>query len=967
MEKRTYFLERIAKHLYEEYGQNLKSQCLVFPGRRAGLYFVKYLAGMIEKPVWSPAVMTINDFFSEFSSLQVAENEILLFELYKSYRKLNSQAESFDDFYFWGDMLISDFNDIDKYLADPAIIFRNIKDYRNIDSQFGDLDPEQAQTIKKFWMNFEPEKSTPQKKEFREIWSILYDLYSDFRNSLRASGIAYEGMIARDAAVKFHATGTPPIKWGQIHFIGFNALNNCEKTLMKRLQNEGLARFYWDFDNSYIRKGKLNSAGLFMTGNLKDFKNDMPGDWEYDTLLSSEGSLPERKVIETTSDIAQVKLVPYLLSETEGITPENAHHTAIIPADENLLVPLITSLPENNGDINITMGFPLKMSGVYTIVRHILDYQQNLITENGAVYSGYRPVLAILKHHLIEELLNEADRKIQDEIIKNNLSRVSCDFLCTTERMKAIFSPASDPGQLSDYLRNILLLISLAHLKKDDLPNGKDREIDLRNEFIYRVMLSVNRLDKISRTQEISLKTGTFIRILDKILRSQSVPFSGEPLSGIQIMGILETRALDFRNIIMLSVNEGTLPRISAGSSFIPYSIREAFGLPSINHQESIYAYHFYRLLHRAENVTFIFNSQTDGLNTGEMSRFLLQMKYEHILDRPVQTTRFDIRTPTSVSQVLTRTDLHSERLCSIFLDGGNKVTMSPTAINTWLNCRMKFYYSYVSGLKEPEVITPEIDHAIFGQILHRLMRNVYVSYKGTEIGPGIIDSLLKDENGLRNLIDKSVNECYNSNTQRPESGNDLIIKDILYLYLQRIFNIDRDIAPFTILDLESSFEFNLEFELNGVKRKLRTGGKMDRVDQKAGKTRIVDYKTGEIARKINSINDLFGDDRDKKLDGWLQTLLYCEAYRSENKNSNIKPSIYRIKDRIKEKSTDTLLLIPGRGTEIPVEDYGEVRSEFLKGLEELIITIFDPEEPFRMTEKTLKCFYCPYRELCQR
>jgi CRISPR/Cas system-associated exonuclease Cas4 (RecB family) len=962
-----YFLERIAKLLYEENKGNLRNHCIVFPSRRGGLYFLKYLSAQIEKPVWAPVIMTINEFFAKFSPLQVAENEILLFELYKVYRELNKSAESFDEFYFWGAMLISDFDDVDKYMADAPVLFRNIKDFKNIDIQFGDIDPEQAQIIKRFWKNFEPDKPSREKTDFKLLWAILNDLYSGFRKSLRSANLGYEGMIAREVAEKFLDGDKPEVKWNQVHFIGFNALNKCERTLMLQLQKDSLAKFYWDYDNSYIKGGKLNSAGFFLTNNLRNFSNDMPADWNYDTLLSSGKRDISRSVIETTSDIAQVKLVSYLIDRLPGISPENAHHTAVILANEDLLVPLMTSLPQNKGDINITMGFPLKMTAVYSLVKNLLDFQRSLISENGTVFADYRVVFEILKHQFIENFLNDDDKKIIGEIVSKNLARVPYDLLCRTGNLKTIFRRAADPAQLSDHIRDILSIVSATYVKDDGSEKDPGMQRSLRNEFIYRILLSVNQLDTITRSPEVSLKTETYIRILDIILRNQSVPFSGEPLSGIQIMGILETRALDFKNIIILSVNEGILPAVSAVSSFIPFSIREAFELPSVNHQESIYAYHFYRLLHRAENVTFVYNSNSDGLNTGEMSRFLIQMKYEHILNPDIQTPGFDIRTPVSINPEIRRTNELINRLFSLYLDKESKNILSPTAINTWLNCRMKFYYRYVSRLKEPEVIAPEIEHAVFGQILHRVMKNIYENYKGKEISVSFVDSLIKSESYLHSAVDLAVNENYSCDMMRPKSGNDLIIKDILYIYLQRILVADKGMAPFTIIDLEKPLHFDLSFELNGENKRIRTGGNIDRVDRISGKTRVVDYKTGEVGRKISSISDLFVDDRDKESDGWLQTLLYCEAYLSENPGVIVRPSIYKVKEYYREKSSDTLIIKNEKDSEISIEDYQNVRTSFLEGVKALAATIFSPEEPFRMTTKISKCEYCPYKTLCQR
>ena len=963
----VYFLERIARLLYEKNGGEIGKHCLVFPSRRAGLYFLKYYAAHLDKPVWAPTILTINEFFGSFSDLILADNEILLFELYKVYRGLNKSAETFDEFYFWGDMLINDFDDIDKYMADASILFRNVHDFKNIDYQFGDIDQEQAEIIKRFWKNFEPEKHSPEKDNFKSIWTILYNLYTVFKDSLQQRNLAYEGMIFRDVAEKFLNGDHNELKWKEVHFIGFNALNKCETSVMEQLQKEGLAKFYWDYDNSYIREGKLNSAGLFLNKNIKRFGNDMPDDWQYETLLSTQNTNVARKIVETTSEIAQVKLVPYLIDQIPGSSADDAHHTAIILADENLIVPLLTSLPGNIGEVNITMGYPLKMTGIYSLVKHFLDLQHNSAIENNIAFFGYKDVLEILNNQLINSMLNNDERNMADEIVERNLVRIPSDFFSCSEILKTIFRKAVNPQELSDYIREILSVILAVNINNDDIRLDEITQKKLRNEFIYSILLTVNRLETIVRSPDVDFKNETYIRILDKILRNQSVPFSGEPLSGIQIMGFLETRALDFRNIIMLSVNEGILTSVTPGLSFIPFSIREAFGLPVINHQESIYAYHFYRLLHRSENVTFVYNSDSTGLRTGEMSRFLIQMKYEQFLKPVVLNLGFDIKSPVSIGSEIEKDKQHIDRLNSLYTEAESKGTLSPTAINTWLNCRMRFYYRYVSRLKEPEVISPEIDHAVFGQVLHRIMKDIYNNYLKREVSAGFLDSLIKDESYLLNIIDQAINENYNSDLLRPLSGNDIIIRDILFIYLMKILSTDKTLAPFTILELEKSFSFILSFESEGKMKEIRTGGNIDRVDRLSGKTRIVDYKTGETAQKISSISDLFNDDRKKELDGWLQTLLYCEAYLAVNPGIVVKPSIYKIKELSAENFSGLLRIVEEKNNDLLLEDYRLIRNDFMEGLKGVISAILSPEEPFRMTSNLNKCGYCPYSGLCQR
>jgi CRISPR/Cas system-associated exonuclease Cas4 (RecB family) len=964
-----YFLQRIARALHAEIGNNLRNHCLVFPNRRAGLYFRKYLAAEISKPVWTPSITTINDLFRSLSKLPLAENEILLFELYKVYRRIRKSPESFDDFYFWGDMLINDFDDVDKYLVNASTLFRNVEDIRKIDQQFGGLSPEQTEIIKRFWVNFNPEKQTAEKSEFSRIWSILNDLYNGLKDTLRDKSLGYEGMIFRDVIENYRAGYMSEITWEMFHFIGFNALNECEKALMIWLKKTGKARFYWDYDNSYLKKEKLNSAGFFLKENIRLFGNDMPEDWSFDTLLSKGSGSIMRRIIDTSSDVAQVKLIPGLIEELPDLTKDNAHHTAIVLADENLLMPVLTSLPETVQEVNITMGYPLRQSLVYSLVRSLLDLQRSSVIRDGIILFRYQDVLSILKDPLIADFLNDADNEINKEIISANLIWVPSNIFEKSEHLSKIFIKPVNPALLSDYLKSILIMVVSNKEKGRDIIENEPVQKNIRNEFIYRVILSLNRLDAVANNPDISFTTDTWMRILDRLLRNQSVPFSGEPLSGIQIMGILETRTLDFKNLIILSVNEGILPSVTAGSSFIPFSLREAFGLPSINHQESIYAYHFYRLLQRAENITFVYNSNPEGLRSGEMSRFLQQLKYEPSLKPVFLNQSFEIKTHGSVGTIVERTADHRNQLFSMFFNQNDARMLSPSAINTWLNCRMRFYYRYVNRLKEPDKISADIDPSMLGSFLHETMKNLFKKYVGEVLNTEILNALVTNRQKLAAIIRESIDEILKRSDNNYITGNELIVRDVLMVYLVRILDIDKAFTPFTLLGVEKSYSFRMTLRMpDNTEAEVITGGRIDRIDIKDGVVRIVDYKTGTVSDSINSINHLFADDRKKDPDGWLQTMLYCEAYLAENPELTVRPSIYKIKKLPADMPDDQLRIKPDRNSEVAVDNYSKVRKEFMDGLKETVQAIFGNSEPFVMTsDRWNKCPYCPYRTLCMR
>jgi hypothetical protein len=750
-----------------------------------------------------------------------------------------------------------------------------------------------------------------------------------------------------------------------VHFIGFNALNECEKALMLKLKDDGKARFYWDYDNSYIKLNKLNSAGFFLRDNLKIFGNDMPDDWNYDTFLSSEKHYLKHRIIDTSSDVAQVKLLPLLIREIPDLTAENAHHTAVVLADESLLLPVLTSLPDDVGDINITMGYPLKQTSVYSLVIHLLDMQRNTRIKNNVVLFNYTDVIKILKNTLISGLMDESDNSIITEIVTNNIIWIPSDRFARSEKLSQVFIRPLSPALISDYLRSVLAMV--ASNDTMETPNDAVSKMIL-NEFIYRVILSINRLDTIAKSPDINLSTDTWARLLERLLRMQSVPFSGEPLSGIQIMGILETRTLDFRNLIILSVNEGILPAVTASSSFIPFSLREAFGLPSVNHQESIYAYHFYRLLHRAENVTFLFNSNPEGLRSGEMSRFLQQMKYEPSLKPEFRNLSFEIRNPVSQGTRIERTEEHNKQLFSRYQAGNKGRLLSPSAINTWMNCSMRFYYRYVNGLKEPEKVTEEIDPAMFGTMLHTAMRNLYTGFVGKMLNPDKIAAILNNERTISDHINIAIIEKFRKESDILVAINEMMVREVLCKYIIRILEFDQKVAPFTILAVEKPVSFKLTFKTEDGEHEVLAGGIIDRVDLKDGITRIVDYKTGKIADAIASIEDLFEDDRSREFDGWFQTLLYCEGYLINKPEIKVRPSVYKLNKAPGKNDSDKLRIKESHAGEILLEDYNTVRQEFMEKLEAVTGKIFGNKEPFSMTSDTRnKCSYCPYRILCMR
>ncbi|MDR2886804.1 MAG: PD-(D/E)XK nuclease family protein [Bacteroidales bacterium] len=959
-----FFLEKIAASSYKKYGNSLNRHCFVFPNRRAGIFFLKYLSSAIERPVWAPEVMTVTELFRSYSGLNVAEYETLLFDLYRVYRKIMKSPEPFDSFLFWGDILLNDFDDIDKYLVNNSALYENLSDIKDIDSRFGSLTDSQIAIIRQFWINFNPEKPTGQKKDFINLWNSLENIYSEYRCMLKSKNTAYEGMIFREVAENANSLFETGLRWDTVHFAGFNALNECEKKVMTALKGNGAARFYWDYDNSYVYSQGYNSAGYFMKSNIAAFGNDMPEEWNCETLLSGGGQeKAKRTVISASSDVAQVKAAMSVLENMQVNSHDAAHETAVVLSDEKLLVPVLSSLPQNTGDVNITMGYPLRQTAACMLVNSIASLQQNARTVNGVACFHYADVLNILKNKTVSDAFSSA-AVAAGEIESGNMASVPETFFAGSSGLNTIFSRPQGAAQYSSYIISVLSAVASGHA--DDSEDLFRRR--LLNEQFYRIALTVNRLGDIVSAGDIEFSGATYMRLLERMLSIQTIPFYGEPLSGVQIMGILETRALDFKNIIILSVNEGIMPSVSSpASSCIPFSLREAFGLPSVNHQESIYAYHFFRLLHRAENVTFIYNSNTDGLRSGEISRFLTQMNFNPALKPETFALYSEIKSQAAAKHTVERTASHQAKLMQVYSEE-NRRALSPSAINTWLHCRMKFYYRYVCSLCEPAGIKTDIDAAMLGLMLHDTMKSIYEHAEGKAIDKSFIESVIHEKQYIKDKIETSVASIPGFRLSGTEDdGAVLIVKEALFKYIVNILMADTAFMPLKILGLEKQAHFTADANTANGKFKVTVGGIVDRIDIQGNTVRVVDYKTGDVSQSITSVSELFNDDRKKEHDGWLQTLIYCEALYGKTDGLPVRPSIYRIRKTAGQGRNDMLLVKTGK-TQHEINDYSEIRTEFIAGLSSVVNLIFDEHEPFSMTSgQEIKCRYCAYRTLCMR
>lgn len=950
------FLHHIAEDLYNRYGDNISGLCLVFPNQRAGLYFKKYLSELTANPIWSPKTTTINDLMQEISGLTIADPIKILFELYQIYKKAKKSEESFDDYYFWGEMMLNDFDDIDKYLVNPNDLFKNLESLKSIQNQFSYLTEKQIEAIKQFWQSFDPEKHSAHQQDFISIWNVLPDIYKKLNERLTALGIAYEGMIYRKVANLLEGNKPLNLSHEKYVFAGFNALNQCEKKLFHFLQNNQRAEFFWDYDETFIQDTH-HEAGLFLRENIKNFKTPLSFSNKNISLLSKGQKNIE--IISVPGNVGQAKIITEKLKLAKNEITESPDNTAIVLADEDLLIPVLQSIPNSIENVNITMGYPVINTPIYSMLEHVIELQKN--AKKNSFY--HKDVTAILNHQYINTYFSKEATNLVQFIRTNNRIMISKDELSTTQFFSLLFNKIESYTDLSEYLLTILHHIYQS-LSQNKLENTLHTP-SLEKEYIYHIYLSINRLKDVLQEQQVEIRMDTYIRLIRKIIRNLRVPFTGEPLSGLQVMGILETRLLDFKNIFITSVNEGVFLKTESSLSFIPYNLRRGFGLPTIEHQDAIYAYYFYRLLHRAQNVTLAYNSNTDGLQTGEMSRFLYQLKYESPFNIIEKSLRYDININQPKEIHIEKTPEIQEVLHSYLSSSKENKYLSPSGLSSYLRCKLKFYFRYVAGLKEQDEVTEEIDAPMFGNILHEAMDNLYQHFKGKTVLPETLSEILKDGRQITASIDHAFNKNYFKNHKADYSGKNIIIREIIEKYVKQLVKRDAEIAPFEIISLEDTYKIEIPINSNEASETVKIGGKIDRVDKLNNQIRIIDYKTGSDTLDYKNIEALFADKKSGQNSAVFQTFLYAKFYKDIKKPElPVIPGVYSTKHLFDNTFE---YRIYNKETKSYISHYNEVADEYLQHLTHLIEEIFNPAVAFTQTDEISNCEICPYRKICHR
>ena len=910
------FLEYVAADLMAKYGTDFSRVAVVFPNKRASLFLNEHLARLAGKPLWSPAYITISELFRSHATLKVADPIKLVCELYQCFTQCTGIDESLDHFYGWGQLLLADFDDLDKNMAPADKVFANLRDIHELDD-ISYLSAEQKEIIRRFFSNFSDDHNSELKQRFLRLWSHIGDIYHTFNRRLASQQLAYEGalyrQVATDEDIQFH--------YDTYIFIGFNLLQQVEQTLFRRLKAEGRARFYWDFDDYYLGK---NEAGHYIAQYLSDFPNELDN---HDASIYSSFSHPKHiSYISASTENIQARYISQWLDEGRIA---DGRRTAIVLCDEALLPTAIHCLPEAVEKVNVTTGYPLNLTPAATLVSQLLNLH---VFGRSKITGRYQPrLLRILNKHPYAQYL-------------------SIDTL---------------PDDILPWLRDTIRQVAVSIQEPDALTQ----------ESLFRTYTLLNRVCELRNSGDLDVDPVTLQRLIMQIIQSTTVPFHGEPAEGIQVMGVLETRNLDFDHVLLLSCNEGNMPRGVNDTSFIPYSIRKAYGLTTVDHKVAIYAYYFHRLLQRASDVTIVYNNATNDGQTGEMSRFMLQLMVESgqpITFRSLQSGQtINLRMPHALEKTEAVMQILRQRFSSE--QGG----ISPTAISNYLRCPLRFFYRYVCNLIEPDDNEEDlIDNRIFGNIFHLSAQTIYERLKtltGNHVTALAIDDLLKSEVEIEQAVDAAIKrELFQmkhlSRPMPPLDGIQLINREVIIKYVRQLLETDRRLTPFTILGLEK--KVSMPFEVVGDQPfQTIIGGYIDRLDQVTDpetgepRIRVVDYKTGGYRLKaLPDIEAIFDPQNIKDhSDYYQQAFLYSHIVRRETATP-VSPALLFIQHAGADDYDPTLCL----GKE-PVRDIASVSDTFMQLLSNKMGEIFDPAQSLTPTDDRKRCDTCPYAAICGR
>ena len=912
------FLDQIAKVIIEDYSNDLSNTVVILPNKRAKIFLIEALKNQIEKNIICPKIISIEDFIQEISAIRSIDSIELVFEFYEVYLKLTDvkNQQSFDLFANWAKMLLQDFNEIDRYLLDANHVLSYLKDIEDI----------------KKW-GIEVENKTKLLENYIDFWKLLPNYYQTLYNHLLQKGIGYQGLIYREAVnkLKSFSKSVPNTKY---IFAGFNALNAAEEKIVQSLLESNHAKIYWDIDQTFLND-PYHDAGLF----IRRFKDkwihykSKPFEWVANDFLKDKKNI---NIIGTPKTIGQAKIVGGIIDELITNDPMiSLDKVAIVLGDENMLIPLLYSLPSSVGALNITMGFSSKNNPAQILIAKLFKMHSAALSRNGKNYVFYyKDLLGILTHPLIEPYSNTSE--LVKTIIQYNYTFI------THQKIMELNPNPSDLflllfGKWEEGSLKVLGDISqLLQTIKGNLSNDNEEE-KITKAFVFSIFKVINKLISYYSKYDHIDHIDTLHAIYKQVIDLAEVSFEGEPLNGLQIMGVLESRVLDFETVIITSLNEGKLPAGKSQNSFIPYDVKRELDLPTFKEKDAIYTYHFYHLLQRAKNVYLLYNTESEGLDAGEKSRFITQLQVEYSDKHNLMPAVYNAVIPEKANQpmVIPKSESVMARLKEIAENG-----FSPTTLTSYIRNPIQFYFQRILKIREVEEVEENIALNTLGTIIHETLKSMYDPFIGKFISESDILNCIKQ-------IDAEVMKQFKLVYKEGEikKGRNLLafevakrnVYNFLKVELESILSGD----AIKILALEQRYERT--FEHPNLPFPIKIGGSVDRIELRNGVLRIIDYKTGRVDKgtvTLSTWTDLTKDIANEKI---IQVLAYAFMYQEMALEHPMEAGIISFKNL----KSGFLPFTFKEGKELNTIISKETIDQYLEQITFLLVEIFDQNIPF--------------------
>lgn len=1018
------FLQAIAEAYAARYADMSRFR-FVFPSRRSGTFFRGYLAQAAgSRALVAPDITTISDLAAELSD-RIPDNRIdLLFTLYDAYRDIQTQEGAdpariadIDSFRSWGDVVLSDFNDVDLYCVNADEIFKNVRDFREIETDyltdaqrevmaeyFGE--PAYKESFDRFWKSYdyssdaEGKRSTGIKDRFLMLWQSLGPLYHELNARLAKEGLSYPGMAYRLALRRVMDEGADALHCDKIVFVGFNALTKAEWLFFQELKkhsteidgaDEPFADFFWDGSAPWLKEPTCSAAKFI----IKDIKQFPPPQWADLGEADASGNIPFIKVISSPSNSLQAKITGQEIGALKASVPEKDFESAkvaVVLPDENLLLPMLYSLPQGITDANITMGFSLKLTSAYAYVQLLRRLQRHKRMSDGEWLFLAKDVSALFSHPFVMAVCGmESVMRLRGFVSGMRKFMLSAEEIARfCPQAVCLLRPLTlqtGVEEAREYLDSALAAASEALARTADVDARIRSRLDLDYIDVYSDAL--RRLSATVRAHAIEMDYTTFFSLTDRMLAGETVNFEGEPTVGLQVMGLLETRCLDFEHIIIPSMNERIFPRKLRSKSFIPVNLRRAYGMSSASYDESIFSYYFYRLIGRARTVSLIYDSRTSGMQSGDASRYVHQLRHLYSEGNlSFEEYRFGIGRAERSSLLFPKTPAMLEKL-SKYAEPGSGRFLSASALMKYLSCPMLFYFEKVLGLDISEDAQEGLDPIMTGNIVHHSLMEVYLppQLRGKYLEAGVritkekIDSILTDSGRIKQVVDRNINrELFpkdESKTATPLAPGMELTAGILTGMVCNVLRRDRRHAPFILHGVEFREDVAIPLSSGREANFTCTIDRLDRLDpdKQDSTVRIIDYKTGSVHAVAETPEDAAG--AAYKAKHLFQLQLYANLHNIHRQtNKPVKTAVYDISRILKEKSSRSAggVVSPKIGGEelthhlaLTLDDGTNFNDMFMDSVKRTIEEILDPEKPFTTTDDEKNCTYCRFRTLCGR